>query len=430
MTDYPTEPRDPFAPPPSYDPWLTQPTLATQPSDAPEATEATGAAEAAQETDVAPAPPDAPFDTLGRPLHERRGPRTGALLTGALVIALVAGGVGGGLGAWLANRDSGTNLDSGASLGAVPQGTLSRPPESVAGIAQRVLPTVVSIQVQSGATGDTGSGFILRSDGYILTNNHVVAAAASGGRIDVQFNDGSMSTAKIVGRSPSYDLAVLKVSRSGLPVAVLGDSDSVVVGDETIAIGSPLGLAGTVTSGIVSAKNRPVTTGEGDGTDLSYLSAIQTDAAINPGNSGGPLVDGQGRVIGINSAIATLSGGSSGQSGSIGVGFSIPINQARRVAEQIIRTGFATYPIIGASLDQAFNGAGVRIRAVTAGGPAARAGLQAGDIVMKADGDPLTLPEELIVAIRTKQPGEVIRLDYVRGGSKAEAVVVLGSTRG
>jgi putative serine protease PepD len=203
----------------------------------------------------------------------------------------------------------------------------------------------------------------------------------------------------------------------------------VVVGDQSIAIGSPLGLAGTVTSGIVSAINRPVTTGAGDGAETSYLSAIQTDAAINPGNSGGPLVDGRGRVIGVNSAIATLSSGT-GQSGSIGVGFSIPINQARRVAEQIIRTGSATYPVIGASLDPAYTGDGVRILQVSPGGPAAIAGLRAGDIVTAVDGRSIGRPEELVVAIRTKQPGDVIRLELRRAGSLHTADITLGSRTG
>jgi len=416
----PDDPYDPFSRPSSYDPWAraTEPAVEGEPASA-------------SEPEPEPEPePELLMDTLGRPVREPRGQRTGVLLAAGLVIALVAGGAGGGVGAWLTNRDNGSLTDSGASLGAVPQGTLSRPASSVAGIAQRVLPTVVSIQVQAGSNGDTGSGFVLRSDGYVLTNNHVVASAVAGGRIDVQFNDGSTASARIVGRSPSYDLAVLKVARTRLPVAVLGDSDSVVVGDECIAIGSPLGLAGTVTSGIISAENRPVSTGAGDGTDRSYLSALQTDAAINPGNSGGPLVDGQGRVIGINSAIATLSASGSGQSGSIGVGFSIPINEARRVAEQIIRTGYATYPIIGAGLDTAYTGTGVRIRAVVAGGPAAAAGLRVGDVVLTADGRPIALPDELVVAIRTKQPGDVMRLVYLRGGKRGVADVVLGSTRG
>jgi putative serine protease PepD len=410
----PVEPRSPFAPPlpgqaanpfaapADYDPWASW---------------------AAPTGEL----PTAQIDTLGRPTARRRRP--GRLVAAGLAVALVAGAAGGAVGAWAANRDSNSLTDSGASLGAVPQGTLSRPPGSVAGIAQRVLPTVVSIDVESGSAGDTGSGFILRSDGYILTNNHVVAAAAASGTISVQFNDGSTASAKIVGRSPSYDLAVLKVARSGLPVATLGDSDSVVVGDQSIAVGSPLGLAGTVTSGIISAVDRPVTTGESDGSERSYLSAIQTDAAINPGNSGGPLVDGLGRVIGVNSAIASLSSGT-GQSGSIGVGFSIPINQARRVAEQIIRTGHATYPVIGAGLDPNYTGAGVRLLSVTAGGPSAAAGLTPGDVVTAADGKPITRAEELIVAIRTKQPGDVLTLAYTRGGSSHQAQVTLGSRQG
>ena len=435
MTELPPDPPDPFAPPPGFDPWAARATPPAAPPPLAQPTPYQGYGAYAGPNQPAPSQPPATetlTDTVGRPLVERPGqqrPRTGTLLAGALVVALVAGAAGGGIGAFLANRQDTSVTDPGASLGAVTTGSLSRPPESVAGIAQRVLPTVVSIQVQSGSSGDTGSGFVLRADGYILTNNHVVAAAATTGQIDVQFNDGSTSPAKIVGRSPSYDLAVLKVSRTGLPVAVLGNSDSVVVGDQSIAIGSPLGLAGTVTSGIISAKNRPVSTGEGDGTDRSYLSAIQTDAAINPGNSGGPLVDGQGRVIGINSAIATLSAGT-GQSGSIGVGFSIPINQARRVAEQIIRTGFATYPIIGAGLDQTYTGQGVRVREVAAGGPAANAGLKPGDVILSADGITLSRPEELIVAIRTKQPGDVIRLHYLRGGKPGDVSIVLGSTKG
>jgi putative serine protease PepD len=410
---------DPFAPPPAWDPWAPLP---------PPAPGSWPAYEDVQPSPAAVTDLDEPTDTLGRPLEAPGRRRLAPLVAGALAIALVAGGAGRAVGSFLARRDAGTLTDSGASLGAVPQGTLSRPADSVAGIAQRVLPTVVSIEVASGSTADTGSGFILRSDGYILTNNHVVAAAAGGGQVTVQFNDGSTTSAKIVGRSPSYDLAVIKVDATGLPVAILGNSDSVVVGDQSIAIGSPLGLAGTVTAGIISAVNRPVATGT-SGSEQSFISALQTDAAINPGNSGGPLVDGRGRVIGVNSAIATLSSGTA-QSGSIGVGFSIPINQARRVAEQIIRTGSATYPVIGASLDPAYTGAGVRILQVSAGGPAAAAGIRAGDVVISADGRPVGQPEELVVAIRTKQPGQVLRLTYRRGTSVRNAEVVLGSRTG
>jgi len=412
---------DPFAAPAHWDPWAPAPTAAPDPEQWP-----TG-----DQRPPSPAPVvdgEEAIDTLGRPLAPPRPRRATPLVAAGLAIALVAGGVGGAVGAALADRNNAPLTDSGASLGAVPAGTLSRPADSVAGIAQRVLPTVVSIEVVAGSSADTGSGFILRSDGYILTNNHVVAAAAGGGQITVQFNDGSTTPAKIVGRSPAYDLAVIKVARSGLAVSVLGNSDAVVVGDQSIAIGSPLGLAGTVTAGIISAVNRPVTTGT-SGSQQSYISALQTDAAINPGNSGGPLVDGRGRVIGVNSAIATLSSGTT-QSGSIGVGFSIPINQARRVAEQIIRTGSATYPVIGASLDPAYTGTGVRIQQVTPGGPAQTAGMQAGDVVIFADGKAVDAPADLVVAIRTEQPGQVLHLTYRRGAAVMNADIVLGSRTG
>ncbi len=379
-------------------------------------------------------PEPVPFiDTVGRPERSpRTGPRPATLVAGGLLVALLAGGIGGAVGARLGNRTTGSatgGTDSGASLGAVPTGDLSRPPESVAGIAQRVLPTVVSIDVESAASGGTGSGFVIRQDGYVLTNNHVVASGGPGAAITLSFNDGSTAKATVVGTSPSYDLAVLKVARTGLAVATLGDSDTVVVGDQTIAIGSPLGLAGTVTSGILSAKDRPVTTGLDDGSEPSFISALQTDAAINPGNSGGPLVDGQARVIGVNSAIATLSGGS-GQTGSIGLGFSIPINQARRVAEQLIRQGYATYPVIGASLDPAYQGAGVRLASVTAGGPAGAAGLRAGDVITAIQGQPVSRTDELIVDIRKNQPRDVVRLTYLRGGQQGTAAVTLGEARG
>lgn len=369
-----------------------------------------------------------PADTLGRPVTAPRR-RAWPLLLGVVALTLVAALLGGLAGAWYAGRDDARLTDSGASLGAVPTGSLSRPADSVAGIAQRVLPTVVSIDVSGGGGGGTGSGFVIRADGYVLTNNHVVADAAGGGDIRVQFNDGSTAAAQIVGRSPSYDLAVIKVDKAGLPVSTLGDSDAVVVGDTAIAIGSPLGLAGTVTSGIISAVNRPVTTGRDDGTERSFISALQTDAAINPGNSGGPLVDGRARVIGVNSAIATLSAGL-GQSGSIGLGFSIPINQARRVAEELIRDGVATYPIIGANLDAQYSGDGVRLAAVVDGGPADQAGLAAGDVVTAIDGTAVAQADDLIVEIRRRAPGDSIELTYQRDGAEQQATVTLGSAEG
>jgi putative serine protease PepD len=308
--------------------------------------------------------------------------------------------------------------------------SIERPPGSVADIAQRVLPSVVSISAESASGGGTGTGFVIDSNGYILTNNHVIADAATGnGTIEVQLNDGTILTASIVGRDSSYDLAVLKVNRSGLTALTFGDSDQVAVGDSVIAIGSPLGLSGTVTLGIVSAKDRAVTAGESAG-DNSYINAIQTDAAINPGNSGGPLVNSAGAVIGVNSAIATLGSSSlSSQSGSIGLGFAIPINQARKTAEQLIKNGKATYPIVGVSIDMQYAGGGAKIadtsNAILPGGPAARAGLRSGDVIVTFDGRSVTTPEELIVAIRSKNVGDKVEIEYVRAGKTLTASLTL-----
>jgi putative serine protease PepD len=297
---------------------------------------------------------------------------------------------------------------------------------------------VVQIKVETDEGGGTGSGFVVDDDGFIVTNNHVVADARTAG-VTVSFTDGTTSKARVVGTSASYDLAVLKVDAKGLKPLPLGNSDSVAVGDPVIAIGSPLGLSGTVTSGIVSAKNRPVTAG-GSSDDSSFINAIQTDAAINPGNSGGPLVNLDGEVVGVNSAIATV--GSSplgGQSGNIGVGFAIPINQARRTAEQLIDTGEAQFPIIGASLDPTFEGQGAKIASETRddtpplvpGGPAERAGLQRGDVIVAIDGKTVADGSELIVAIRSHSPGEDVTLKVRRGDDKELTVkVTLGSSKG
>ena len=267
----------------------------------------------------------------------------------------------------------------------------------------------------------------MRQDGYILTNNHVVAGAADGaGTLTVTFQDGTTKSATIVGRDLSYDLAVVKVEGTGLKTATLGNSSGVVVGDSSIAIGSPLGLEGTVTSGIVSALNRPVTAG-GSG-ESSYISAIQTDAAINPGNSGGPLVDAQGKVIGVNSAIASLGQGQAGgQSGSIGLGFAIPVNQAKRVADEIIATGHATHPIIGVSVDMRFAGQGAQISEVTPNGPAAKAGIKPGDVITKVDGHTVANATEMIVAVRSHAPGETVTVTVGSGGSARDVQLTLGS---
>jgi putative serine protease PepD len=297
------------------------------------------------------------------------------------------------------------------SLPASSGNTSPRADDSIAGIAQAVLPVVVSIDVSSSEGSGTGSGFIIRStasESFVLTNNHVVAGAGGSQDITVTFQDQTQEAATIVGTDASYDLAVLRINRGNLPVAALGDSNDVVVGDATIAIGSPLGLTGTVTSGIVSALNRPVTAG--DTTDVSFISAIQTDAAINPGNSGGPLVNSRGEVIGINSAIATTGSSVSGQSGSIGLGFAIPINQARRVATELIATGSSTYPVIGVQLDMSHEGEGALVQSIVEGGPASETELAAGDVIVEIDGVKVSDGTELVVRIRAKNPGDVVKL--------------------
>ena len=365
----------------------------------------------------------------------KRGMGAGGVVAISLACGLLAGIVGGVVGYSVADRDASNDLDPGVALNTTPTEGLGRPSGSVARVAADVLPTVVSILVRSAGRGASGSGFIIRADGYILTNNHVIAGAENGGEITVTFIDGTDAEARIVGSTGTYDLAVLKVDRDRLPTAALGNSDSLVVGDAVIAVGSPLGLSGTVTTGIVSALDRPVRTGDDTG-DVSFISAVQTDAAINPGNSGGPLVDRRGRVVGINSSIATLS--RSRLAGNIGLGFAIPINQARRIAEELIRSGVARYPIVGVNLDVTYGGPGARILSaadgnrvpITPGGPAEDAGLEPGDVITAVDGETVDTYEEFVVAIRTREPGDHVTLEVERDGDVLSVDVTLGSTEG
>ena len=340
----------------------------------------------------------------------------------AILIAVLAGSIGGALGV---NASGGGLFDRVQLVSST--STIQRAPDSVAGIAQRVLPSVVSISTRSIDGAGTGSGFVIDSNGYILTNNHVISdAAQSGGSIQVSLSDGTFYAAKVIGRDASYDLAVLKIGASGLKALQFGDSDAVAVGDSVIAIGSPLGLSGTVTTGIISAKNRAVTAGESN-TESAFINALQTDAAINPGNSGGPLVDATGAVIGVNSAIASL--GTTSQIGSIGLGFAIPINQARKTADQLIKNGVATYPVIGVSLNMNYTENGAQVstngRGILPGGPAAKAGLRGGDVIISIDGKEIYLPEELIVSIRAKNVGDRVTLGFLRDGVKKTVTLTL-----
>ncbi len=342
----------------------------------------------------------------------------------AIIAGVISGLLAGMIGFMSASMIGNTPAPT-ISLPTTSGNTSPRADDSIAGIAQAVLPVVVSIDVSSSQGSGTGSGFVIRStanESFVLTNNHVVDGAGGSQDITVTFQDQSQASATIVGTDASYDLAVLRIERGNLPVAALGDSDDVVVGDATIAIGSPLGLTGTVTSGIVSALNRPVTAG--DATDVSFISAIQTDAAINPGNSGGPLVNSRGEVIGVNSAIATTGSSVSGQSGSIGLGFAIPINQARRVATELIATGSSTYPVIGVQIDMTYEGQGALVQSVVEDGPAFGTELAAGDVITEIDGVKVSDGTELVVRIRAKNPGDVVELT-LKDGSVIE--VTLGS---
>ncbi|MEI2643625.1 MAG: trypsin-like peptidase domain-containing protein [Candidatus Nanopelagicales bacterium] len=344
----------------------------------------------------------------------------GKVIAIAALTGLLAGGVGGAVGYSVADS---SNPASSVSTGSNPtdaENLSVRAEGSIAAIADKVLPSVVSIEVSDGS----GSGFILSQDGYILTNNHVIESAANGGQIEVVMQDGTRVQADLVGRNADYDLAVLKIDKSGLTPVTVGNSESVKVGDQAIAIGSPLGLEGTVTSGIVSSLNRPVTAGGGSGSETSFINAIQTDAPINPGNSGGPLVNGEGQVIGVNSAIASLSSGTSGQAGSIGLGFAIPINTANRIAQEIIKTGTSQTPIIGAEIDFNYTGQGARVNTVTSGGPAEKAGLKSGDIIVAVNGQRVDDAVSLITDIRQNAPGDEITLT-LEGGK--EITVTLGS---
>ncbi|MEU6802732.1 trypsin-like peptidase domain-containing protein [Streptomyces neyagawaensis] len=358
------------------------------------------------------------------------------LVLGAVLIALVSGGVGGAVGAYL-ERNGGVGEVELPQAGG---GTTGRAPDSVAGIAASALPSVVTLHVSGSDAQGTGTGFVLDKRGHILTNNHVVEPAGDDGEITVTFSGGETADASLVGRDSGYDLAVVKVSGvDGLKPLPLGNSDDVRVGDPVVAIGAPFDLANTVTSGIISAKERPITAGGdgGDRSDVSYVDALQTDAPINPGNSGGPLVDVNARVIGINSAIRSAGSSESdgGQAGSIGLGFAIPINQGKRVAEELINTGKATHPVIGVTLDMDYSGDGARVGddsdgTVKEGGPADRAGIRAGDVITAVDGQRVHSGDELIVKVRAHRPGDRLELTVQRDGGEQKVTLTLGSSDG
>lgn len=361
--------------------------------------------------------PGQQYPQLSRP----KAPGRGKVVAGVAALVLAVGGVAGGVGGYIGYEAASGNGSVSNALN-VPkpiQNTSNAVAGSVEDVAQKVLPTVVQLRVDNGE----GSGIVLSSDGLILTNNHVVESAANGGDIKVVFQDGKTATATILGRDPSSDLAVVKAKDvSNLTIAQLGNSGDLKVGQQVVAVGSPFDLAGTVTSGIVSSLNRPVRAGGEQGTQASVLDAIQTDAAINPGNSGGPLVNMQGQVVGINSAIYSPNSSQQSQGGSVGIGFAIPIDQAQRTAKQITTEGKVTQTVLGVKVVDAKDG-GAQVQEVVAGGAAEQAGLKVGDVITKFGDRKIESSDALVAAVRSKAPNEKVQLTV---GTDKNVEVTLG----
>ncbi len=359
-------------------------------------------------------------------------PGRATLVAGALALVLAGGGIGGALGVYAAGGGSGAGGVSN-SLGSTitaAQPAANIPDGSIQAVANKVLPSVVQIEVVGNQAEGEGSGVILSSDGLILTNNHVATGAGANGELTVAFADGTTAQATLVGADAVSDMAVIKAEgRTDLTPIELGTSSNLQVGQQVVAIGSPLGLAGTVTTGIVSSLNRPVSTSGDSGNQNSVIDAIQTDAAINPGNSGGALVNTDGQLIGINTAIATLGGSaaSGAQSGSIGLGFAIPVDQAKRIADELATTGQASQAMIGVQVPSQDDANGATVIEVTEGGPAAAAGIPQGAVITRVDDRVIDSGDALIAAVRSHAPGDAVSITYTAGGSEETVDVTLGT---
>ncbi|MFJ9606428.1 S1C family serine protease [Kitasatospora sp. NPDC101176] len=395
--------------------------------------------------------PGGPGGPLGYPADYPGGPggphrprrKRGGLVALIAAVALVAGVAGGALGVAVTDHNNGSSsADDHRSTTVQASNTQKNEPSpgSIAGIAQKALPSVVTIKAQGNGESGTGTGFVFDTEGHILTNNHVVAPTLNGGKLTVKFADGTSYNASVLGHAEGYDVAVVKIDnppKSKLAPLPLADSDKVNVGDSTIAIGAPYGLESTVTSGIISAKDRPVASGDETGGQSSYMNALQTDASINPGNSGGPLLDSGGAVVGINSAIQS-NASANGRAGSIGLGFAIPINQAKWVADTLIKTGKPVYAKLDVLRNDDYKGDGAQIQtrdvqgqpAVTPGGAADKAGLKPGDVITKLGGVPIENGPALVSRIWTHKPGETVDVEYTRNGQQFTTKVTLGQRDG
>ena len=382
------------------------------------------------------------------PLPAQKRSNAGLLAAGALAIAVVSAGVGGVAATAVDMGNHPAGGKSGRAIGGAPSvPAANMPPGSVEQVASKVVPSVVMLETDIGRQSEEGSGIILSADGLILTNNHVVAAVSpgkmpppetpktpldpskpadpgkapggQGPKTTVTFSDGRTAPFTVVGADPTSDIAVIRVQGvSGLTPISLGSSSDLRVGQSVVAVGSPLGLAGTVTTGIVSALNRPVSTTGESGNQNTVLDAIQTDAAINPGNSGGALVNMGGQLVGVNSAIATLGSDSAdAQSGSIGLGFAIPVDQAKRIADELISTGKATHASLGVQVTTDKGTPGAKIMDVVQGGAAATAGVPKGVVVTKVDDRPINSADALVAAVRSRAPGDKVTLTFQDPGA-------------
>lgn len=377
-----------------------------------------------------PQPPAGGTTTAEKPKR-----RTGLALV-ALTALLVgtAGGVGGAA-VYSATNDSSTNTPSvTAPLNGNQAAPVSAPDGSVQSAAAKVLPSVVKIAVATQQGAATGSGIVISKDGLIVTNNHVVAGAGPGAKLSVMLNDGRTVPATVKGTDPLTDLAVIHADATDLTPATLGQSGRLAVGQDVVAIGSPFGLEATVTNGIVSALNRPVTSGDEQQDSTTVFPAIQTDAAINPGNSGGALIDLAGQVVGINSAIKTAGGSGQSEGGNIGLGFAIPIDQAKPIVDELVAKGKATHARLGVQVGDAQSSdgltSGARLGEVTSGGAADKAGLQAGDVVTAVDGKAIASGDALVAAVRSHRPGDQVKITFTRAGKTQSVTPTLGSDNG